>query len=103
MRLLCEKRKDESNLSHVHTWATLPRSRDAYVEAEQTEKEVLVWFAPKLGSNSLGANRIIAPAFSGQGFERRGSRGFSGGDERAIEGMAEGTCRLYQEEEREVL
>ncbi|RYP20951.1 hypothetical protein DL765_002488 [Monosporascus sp. GIB2] len=106
LRMLCDRRKDKTNLSHQHTLAALLLNRGKYAEAEEMEKEVKTWLDDRLGMESpqaLSARRIITQALWKQGLSRR-----SEADEaiselmRIIDGMTGGRFAVYQEEERKM-
>ncbi|RYP78638.1 hypothetical protein DL769_003134 [Monosporascus sp. CRB-8-3] len=75
LRMLCDRRKDKTNLSHQHTLAGLLLDRGKYAESEEMEKEVKAWLDDRLGRDSpqaLSARRIITQALWKQGLSRRG-------------------------------
>jgi hypothetical protein len=47
MRMMCDRRKDKTNLSHFHTLAGLLFARGKYAEAEGMERDVKVWLEEK--------------------------------------------------------
>ncbi|KAK3310027.1 uncharacterized protein B0T15DRAFT_21839 [Chaetomium strumarium] len=77
LRMLIERRKDSSNLSHLHSLSGLLLEKGAYEEAERTETVVRDWLDSKLGRESpqsLGARRMIAQAVWMQGRRAEGER-----------------------------
>ena len=52
MRRMCDRSKDESNLSHFHTLAGMLVARGEYVEGEVMERKVKPWLEEKLGKDS---------------------------------------------------
>ncbi|KAH8821757.1 hypothetical protein F5884DRAFT_101736 [Xylogone sp. PMI_703] len=106
MRMMCDRRKDKSNLSHFHTLAGLLLARGEYTEAEKMENDVKVWLEEKLGKDSpqvLGARRIIVQAVWKQGVSRRDyAENLLEEIKEIIEGMGSGPFGVYQEQEREL-
>jgi hypothetical protein len=104
LRMMCERRKDKSNLSHFHNLAGLLLAKGEYHEAETTETEVKVWLESKLGKDSpqaLGAGRILVEAVWKQGVERRmDAERLLGEMREVVEGMGDGSFGMYQEDER---
>ncbi|KAK4240938.1 hypothetical protein C8A03DRAFT_30907 [Achaetomium macrosporum] len=77
LRMLIERRKDPSNLSHLHSLSGLLLEKGEYEEAERTETAVRDWLDSKLGKESpqsLGARRMIAQAVWMQGRQAQGER-----------------------------
>lgn len=65
IRMLIDKRKDKTNLSHMHTLSAILLGRGKYAKAEEMEGKVKVWLDGKLGRDSpqaLGSRKIIAQA-----------------------------------------
>ncbi|KAI0154726.1 hypothetical protein GGR57DRAFT_109577 [Xylariaceae sp. FL1272] len=73
LRLLVDRRKDRSNLSHLHNLAGMLVEKGDYAEAERLERKVEPWLISKLGRGSpqaLGAKRIMVLAVWKQGRSR---------------------------------
>ncbi|KAI1264318.1 hypothetical protein F5Y18DRAFT_390090 [Xylariaceae sp. FL1019] len=73
LRLLVDRRKDRSNLSHLHNLAGMLVEKGDYAEAERLERKVEPWLISKLGRDSpqaLGAKRIMILAMWKQGRSR---------------------------------
>ncbi|RYO94513.1 hypothetical protein DL764_007832 [Monosporascus ibericus] len=106
LRMLYDRRKDKTNLSHQHTLAGLLLNRGKYPESEEMEKEVKTWLDDRLGMESpqaLSARRIIAQALWKQGLSRRSEADGAISDLMSIiDGMAGGRYAVYQEEERKL-
>ncbi|RYP76357.1 hypothetical protein DL771_001796 [Monosporascus sp. 5C6A] len=104
LRMLCDRRKDKTNLSHQHTLAGLLLNRGKYAESEEMEREVKTWLDGRLGVDSpqaLSARRIIIQALWKQGLSRRSEAdGAITELMRIIDGMAGGQFAVYQEQER---
>ncbi|AEO70430.1 2af7a199-4405-43fb-abde-30e69e36a884 [Thermothielavioides terrestris] len=70
LRMLIERRKDPSNLSHLHSLCGVLLNQGRYREAETSEVAVREWLDGKLGRESpqaLAARRMIAQAVWMQG------------------------------------
>ncbi|RYP59118.1 hypothetical protein DL770_010281 [Monosporascus sp. CRB-9-2] len=106
LRMLYDRRKDKTNLSHQHTLAGLLLNRGKYAESEEMEKEVKTWLDDRLGMDSpqaLSARRIIIQALWKQGLSRRSEADGAISDlMRIIDGMAGGRFAVYQEQERKL-
>ena len=106
LRMLCDRRKDKTNLSHQHTLAGLLLDRGKFAEAEALEKGVKEWLDGQLGKDSpqaLSARRIIAQAQWKQGPSRRAEANDTIADlTRIIDSMGTSQFAVYQEEEREM-
>lgn len=106
MRMMCDRRKNKTNLSHFHPLAGLLVAKGKYVEGEEMEKKVKGWLEEKLGKDSpqaLGASRIILQAVWKQGVERRREAEELIDDTRhIIEQMGHGQFGVYQEMERDM-
>jgi hypothetical protein len=104
LREMCDRRKDKSNLSQIHTLAGLLVKKGEYAEAEKLETEVKPWMEGKLGKDSpqaLSAARILLEAVWRQEIERRGeAERMLEEVKRVVEGMGEGEYGMYQVEER---
>ncbi|KAK3333055.1 hypothetical protein B0T19DRAFT_115559 [Cercophora scortea] len=73
LRMMIENRRDKTNLSFLHSLASMLLARGEYAEAERMEREVVGWLDGRLGRGSpqaLNARRIVAEAVWKQG--RRG-------------------------------
>ncbi len=106
MRMMCDRRKDNANLSHFHTLAGLLLARGEYAEAEGMEKDVKVWLEEKIGKDcpqALGAWRIIAQAVWKQGLSRRTEAEQLLDEMKGIiDQMSSGPFVVYQKQEREL-
>jgi hypothetical protein len=63
LRELIDRRKDQTNLSHLHSLSVMLEKNGDYVGAEETERPVRIWLDEKLGKDSpqvLGSLRIMA-------------------------------------------
>jgi hypothetical protein len=103
LRMMIAKRKDTSNLSHLHNLSALLVQEGKYEEAEKSEVEVRDWLDSKLGKESpqsLSARRIIAEAVSRQpGRKAEGEKLLDGVDE-IIAGTGEDSpYAVYKEEQ----
>ncbi|KAK8032045.1 hypothetical protein PG990_001779 [Apiospora arundinis] len=89
MRMLHEMRRDPSNLSHLHSLASLLLARRGYEEVEKMEMDVKSWLDGRLGRDSpqaLSARRVLAEATWKQGVARRKHAEDILGETRAIIG-----------------
>lgn len=106
MRLLVDKRQDKSNLSAMHMLADHLMTMGKYEEAQEMERQVLVWMEtnPRLGRDSpqaINARRILAKLVRMLG--RRGkSEALLAEVLDTVEQMGDGKFAVYQDEEREL-
>ncbi|OBT67786.1 hypothetical protein VE03_03478 [Pseudogymnoascus sp. 23342-1-I1] len=105
-RMMCDRRKNKSNLSHFHTLAGILVAKGEYVEGEEMERKVKYWLEERLGKDSpqaLGASRIIIKAVWKQGLERRREAEELVDDTRQIiRQMGNGQFGVYQQMERDM-
>lgn len=102
IRMLCERRKDPENLSHVHTLAGLLLDKGEYAEAEIMVEKVKVWLEEKIGKDCpqiMRAWRIIVEAVWKQG-KRDEAEALLEEMKGTIDGMEGGRFAVYQDEER---
>ena len=107
LRMMVDKRKDKSNLSHLHTLASLLLKQGKYVEAEEAARPVCDWLDGLVGKNSpqaLGSRRMIAQAVWRQGPSRHAeaARLFAEIKE-LIATMDGGRFAVYKDEELEMV
>ncbi|CAG9985608.1 unnamed protein product [Clonostachys byssicola] len=107
LRMMCDKRKNKSNLSHQHTLAGLLLDKNKNSEAEEIEREVCAWLDSRLGKSSpqaLSARRIIAEALWKQGSTRQSEATDMIRDIKDIvEQMGDGPFGVYKDEERKLV
>ncbi|KAK6849346.1 hypothetical protein PG995_013179 [Apiospora arundinis] len=107
MRMLHEMRRDPSNLSHLHSLASLLLARGEYEEVEKMEMDVKAWLDGRLGRDSpqaLRARRMLAEATWKQSVARRKHAEDILDETRAIIGeMRAGPHAVYRDEETEML
>ncbi|EON63811.1 hypothetical protein W97_03039 [Coniosporium apollinis CBS 100218] len=105
IRSLVDRRKDRTNLSHLHSLSGLLAEQGKHAEAEETEMPVKLWLDERLGKDSpqaLGSRRIIAKAMWKQGPSRQGeARELLAEVMELIGGMSGGQFAVYQAEQRE--
>lgn len=105
IRTLVDRRKDKTNLSHLHSLSGLLAEQGRYAEAEETEMPVKLWLDERLGKDSpqaLGSRRIIAKVMWKQGPSRQGeARELLAEVMELIGGMGGGQFAVYQAEQRE--
>jgi hypothetical protein len=106
LRELIDRRKDPTNLCHLHSLSCLLEQRGDYMGAEQTERLVKVWLDGKLGNDSpqsLGSRRIIARNLWRQGGEKRGEARRGIEEVRGlIEGSGGGRYAVYRDEQKRI-
>lgn len=104
MRMLCEQRRDKSNMSHPHNLAFMLLNKGDYVGAEKLELEAKPWLEGKLGMDApqvMKAWRTLVQAVWKQGAGRReDAERLLGELGRVIEGMRGGTYGMYEQDER---
>ncbi|KAJ5950215.1 uncharacterized protein N7479_008628 [Penicillium vulpinum] len=105
VRMLVEKRLDDSNVIPIHLLAEHLVKIWKYKEAEETARSVYEWMVsrPHLGKHSpqaLNARRIIAKALWGQGPSRRSeAEALVAEIHELVYGMGGSKFAIYQEEE----
>ncbi|GLA56209.1 hypothetical protein AnigIFM63604_005669 [Aspergillus niger] len=108
VRMLVEKRPDESNVVPPHMLADHLVKIGKYQEAEETERPVCAWMdsRPHLGPSSpqaINARRIIAQALWGQGPSRRSeAEALVAEIHRLVDTMDGGKFGVYQAEEKKL-
>lgn len=106
IRMLVDRRKDKTNLSHLHSLSGLLDEQGKYAEAEETEEPVKLWLDERLGKDSpqaLGSRRIIVRAIWKQGPSRRAeAKELFSEVMDLIGGMGGGQFAVYQAEQREI-
>lgn len=105
IRMLVERRKDKTNLSHLHNLSAVLLKKGKYAEAEEKAEKVKEWLDGKLGRDSpqaLGSRKIIAQAVWKQGRVEEAKGKFKEMEELVVGGM-DGTYGVYMEEQEEIL
>jgi hypothetical protein len=106
IRMMIDRRQNKANLSHQHTLTGILLEKGNYSEAEQSELPVRDWLDGRLGKDSpqaLGARRMIAEAMWKQGPARQEeAKKLLQEVREIIDGSAEGTFAVYQDEQKEM-
>lgn len=106
LRMLIDRRKNKTNLSHFHSLSVMLFEQGRYAEAERMERPVLDWLVGRLGDTSpqaLGSRRIIARSIWKQGPERRAEAEVLFEEvKRLVEESGSGKYAVYKDEQMEV-